>query len=90
MKSIIKQYQAIKAKYKDAILLFRIDDYYMAIEQDAEAIASILGLNIHKDEEGKTIQWAKFPQFSLDYHLHKLVKHGYKVAICEELEDPKK
>ena len=77
MSSIIQQYRAIKAKYPDAILLFRIGDTYQSYEGDAVCIAPILGLTLHQNGEADNIkQWVSFPHFSLDYHLNKLVKKG--------------
>ena len=91
MNPLIQQYIAIKAKYSDAILLFRVGDYYELFDEDAVTASRILGLELKKSNQGETIkQTTSFPHFSLDTHLYKLVKAGYKVAVCDQLEDPKK
>jgi DNA mismatch repair protein MutS len=90
MSELLKQYKAIKEKYKEAIILFRVGDFYETFEKDAKTAANILGdlfLNT-KAEEGKTTVFS-IPHYSLDTALQKLVKAGHKVAICDGLEDPK-
>ena|SRR5690349_15080858 len=91
MNTLIEQYKAIKAKYPDAILLFRVGDYYEVFNEDAKTVSEILGLQLKTSDSGEDISTAtSLPYFSLDSHLRKLVKAGYKVAVCDQLEDPKK
>jgi DNA mismatch repair protein MutS len=87
MQSISKQYEAIKAKYPDAILLFRVGDFYEAFGEDAKALQKHLGTQLTISDE-RTV--ASLPFQSLDHTLKKLIEAGYKVAICEELEDAKR
>ncbi|MDD2635438.1 MAG: DNA mismatch repair protein MutS [Bacteroidales bacterium] len=88
---LMKQYYAIKAKHADAILLFRIGDFYETFEDDAVKTSSILGITLTKRANGAAsyIDLAGFPHHSLDTYLPKLVRAGERVAICEQLEDPK-
>ena len=91
MNTLIQQYKAIKAKYPDAILLFRVGDYYEVFDEDAKTASKILGLELKKENGSEEVNHAiSFPYFSLDTHLRKLVKAGHKVAVCDQLEDPKK
>ena len=91
MNTLMQQYKAIKAKYPDAILLFRVGDYYEVFNDDAKTASKILGLELKKGNAGEEVSHAvSFPHFSLHTHLRKLVKAGYKVAVCDQLEDPKK
>jgi DNA mismatch repair protein MutS len=85
------QHNAIKAKYPDAILLFRVGDFYETFGQDAITTASVLGITLTKRNNGNpaAAELAGFPHHALDTYLHKLVKAGYRVAICDQLEDPK-
>lgn len=86
----MQQYFAIKAKYKEAILLFRVGDFYEAFNEDAEPVSRILGITLVLTEQDPEITaGASLPHFHLDTALHKLVKAGYKVAICDQLETPK-
>lgn len=88
---LMKQHNSIKSKYPDAILLFRVGDFYETFGQDAIIAANVLGITLTKRANGTAshIELAGFPHFSLDNYLHKLVKAGYRVAICDQLEDPK-
>ncbi len=88
---LMKQYYAIKAKYPDAILLFRVGDFYETFGEDAINASKILGIVLTKRANGSAtyIELAGFPYHSLDTYLPKLVRAGYRVAICEQLEDPK-
>ena len=88
---LMKQYNAIKAKYPDAILLFRVGDFYETFGSDAVKAAGILGIVLTKRKNGAAafIDLAGFPHHSLDVYLPKLVRAGYRVAICDQLEDPK-
>jgi DNA mismatch repair protein MutS len=85
------QHNAIKAKYPDAILLFRVGDFYETFGQDAVKTSAVLGITLTKRNNGdeNSSQLAGFPHHALDTYLHKLVKAGYRVAICDQLEDPK-
>ena len=85
------QHNAIKAKYPDAILLFRVGDFYETFGQDAITTAGVLGITLTKRNSGdpNALELAGFPHHALDTYLHKLVKAGYRVAICDQLEDPK-
>ncbi|MBK7139217.1 MAG: DNA mismatch repair protein MutS [Bacteroidetes bacterium] len=85
------QYNRIKQKYPDAILLFRIGDFYETFSTDAVITANVCGIVLTKRANGdnKTMELAGFPHHSLDSYLPKLVKAGFRVAICEQLEDPK-
>lgn len=88
---LMKQYNNIKAKHPDAILLFRVGDFYETFEEDAVKTSSILGITLTKRANGSAsyIDLAGFPHHSLDTYLPKLVRAGQRVAICEQLEDPK-
>jgi DNA mismatch repair protein MutS len=87
----MKQYNAIKAKYPKALLLFRVGDFYETFNEDAVRAAKILGIVLTKRANGKAayVDLAGFPHHSLDTYLPKLVKAGERVAICDQLEDPK-
>ena len=88
---VMQQHNAIKAKYPDAILLFRVGDFYETFGQDAVITSQVLGITLTKRNNGNadSSQLAGFPHHALDTYLHKLVKAGYRVAICDQLEDPK-
>ena len=88
---LMQQHNAIKAKYPDAILLFRVGDFYETFGQDAVNTSQVLGITLTKRNNGDehSSQLAGFPHHALDTYLHKLVKAGYRVAICDQLEDPK-
>jgi DNA mismatch repair protein MutS len=88
---LMKQYNNIKAKHPDAILLFRVGDFYETFEEDAVKTSSILGITLTKRANGAAafIDLAGFPHHALDTYLPKLVRAGQRVAICEQLEDPK-
>ena len=91
MNTLIQQYKAIKAKYVDEILLFRVGDYYEVFNEDAKTTSEILGLELKKGNGGEEVNHAvSFPHYSLDTHLRKLIKAGHNVAVCDQLEDPKK
>ncbi|MCB9186043.1 MAG: DNA mismatch repair protein MutS [Flavobacteriales bacterium] len=87
----MKQYNAIKAKYPDALLLFRVGDFYETFGEDAVRASRVLGIVLTKRANGKAshIELAGFPHHSLESYLPKLVRAGYRVAICDQLEDPK-
>lgn len=88
---LMKQYNQIKAKYPDALLLFRVGDFYETFGSDAIKAAKILGIIQTKRSAGSSseIELAGFPHHSLNTYLPKLVKAGCRVAICDQLEDPK-
>ncbi len=88
---LMKQYNTIKAKYPDALLLFRVGDFYETFGSDAVKAANILGIVLTKRANGYAsyIELAGFPYHSLDTYLPKLVRAGQRVAICDQLEDPK-
>ncbi|MCB0459536.1 MAG: DNA mismatch repair protein MutS [Flavobacteriaceae bacterium] len=88
---LMKQYNSIKAKYPDAMLLFRVGDFYETFGQDATKAAQILGIVLTKRGSGSESETALagFPHHSLNTYLPKLVKAGLRVAICDQLEDPK-
>lgn len=88
---LMMQYNAMKAKYPDAILLFRVGDFYETFGQDAIDASKILGITLTKRANGsqKDLELAGFPYHSVDTYLPKLVRSGRRCAICEQLEDPK-
>jgi DNA mismatch repair protein MutS len=88
---LMQQHNAIKQRYPDAILLFRVGDFYETFGEDAIRAAAVLGITLTKRNNGNAAssELAGFPHHSLDTYLHKLVKAGYRVAICDQLEDPK-
>lgn len=88
---LMKQYNSIKVKYPDALLLFRVGDFYETFGEDAVKASKILGIVLTKRANGSAayIDLAGFPHHSLDTYLPKLVRAGHRVAICDQLEDPK-
>ncbi|MFN4007477.1 MAG: DNA mismatch repair protein MutS [Chitinophagaceae bacterium] len=88
---LMQQHKAIKQKYPDAVLLFRVGDFYETFGQDAITASQVLGITLTKRNNGaaSSSELAGFPHHALDTYLHKLVKAGYRVAICDQLEDPK-
>jgi DNA mismatch repair protein MutS len=89
---LMKQYNAIKTRYPDAMLLFRVGDFYETFGDDAKKAAEVLGITLTKRGAGSVTETALagFPHHSLNTYLPKLVKAGMRVAICDQLEDPKK
>ena len=89
---LMRQYNMIKSKHPDKIMLFRMGDFYEAFNADAKKVSKVL--NITLTSRGKSdftrTPLAGFPYHALDSYLHKLLKAGLKVAICEQIEDPKK
>jgi len=87
----MQQHRAIKQKYPDAVLLFRVGDFYETFGEDAVTASRVLGITLTKRNNGAAASsdLAGFPHHALDTYLHKLVKAGYRVAICDQLEDPK-
>ena len=88
---LMQQHGAIKAKYPDAVLLFRVGDFYETFGSDAIIASQVLGITLTKRNNGSAAsnELAGFPHHALDTYLHKLVKAGHRVAICDQLEDPK-
>lgn len=88
---LMKQYNSIKAKYPDALLLFRVGDFYETFGQDAITTSEILGIVLTRRANGSAsfIELAGFPHHALDTYLPKMVRAGHRVAICDQLEDPK-
>lgn len=91
---IIKQYNDLKQKHPDALLLFRCGDFYETYKEDAVKASNILGITLTKhskrmDEEGKPLKMAGFPYHALDNYLPKLIRAGERVAICDQLESPR-
>ncbi|MCR4418250.1 MAG: DNA mismatch repair protein MutS [Ignavibacteria bacterium] len=88
---LMKQYYKIKQKYPDTILLFRMGDFYETFEDDAVITSKVLGITLTKRAHGASgdVPLAGFPHHALDSYLPKLIRAGYRVAICEQLEDPK-
>lgn len=87
---LMKQYNSIKARYPDAMLLFRVGDFYETFGEDAVKASKILGIVLTKKANGQAshIELAGFPHHSIDVYLPKLVRSGLRVAICDQLEDP--
>lgn len=88
---LMKQHREIKERYPDAVLLFRVGDFYETFANDAIIASQVLGITLTKraNGQGTFIELAGFPHHSLETYLHKLVRAGYRVAICDQLEDPK-
>jgi len=87
---LMQQYNTIKTKYPDALLLFRVGDFYETFGDDAIKTSKILGIILtHRNNGGEKTELAGFPHHSLNTYLPKLVKAGQRVAICDQLEDPK-
>ena len=90
---MMAQYRSLKSKHPDAILLFRCGDFYETYQEDAELASSILGITLtHRSNKGNAqprIEMAGFPHHALDTYLPRLIRAGHRVAICDQLEDPK-
>ena len=90
---MMKQFYDLKAKHPDAIMLFRCGDFYETYSKDAVIASEILGITLTKrnngGKDGEPIEMAGFPYHALDTYLPKLVRAGRRVAICDQLEDPK-
>ncbi|MFZ5518283.1 MAG: DNA mismatch repair protein MutS [Candidatus Zhuqueibacterota bacterium] len=89
---LMEQYLAIKARHKNAILFYRMGDFYEMFYEDARVGAEVLGITLTSRAHGKaaSVPLAGFPYHALDTYLTKMIKAGYRVAICEQVEDPKK
>lgn len=92
MKPLMKQYEEMKKKHPDAILLFRVGDFYETFCKDAVEVSEVLGITLTKrmDNKANPIELTGFPHHALNTYLPKLTQAGKRVAICEQLEDPKK
>ena len=88
---LMKQYNSIKARYPGALLLFRVGDFYETFGEDAVKTSKVLDIILTKRSNGAAseVELAGFPHHALDSYLPKLVKAGFRVAICDQLEDPK-
>src|SRR5277367_5791927 len=88
---LMQQHRAIKQKYPDAILLFRVGDFYETFGEDAITASKILRITLTKRNNGAAAssELAGCPYHAIDSYLHKLVKAGFRVAVCDQLEDPK-
>ena len=88
---MMKQYFDLKAKHPDAVMLFRCGDFYETYSEDAVTASEILGITLtnRANGQGKTVEMAGFPHHALDTYLPKLIRAGRRVAICDQLEDPK-
>ena len=87
---LLKQYFSIKAQHPEAVLLYRVGDFYETYSDDAVLASKVLGLVLTKRSNGDKgkVEMAGFPHHAIDSYLHKLVQAGYKVAVCDQLEDP--
>ena len=88
---LMRQYNSFKIKHPDAILLFRVGDFYETFGEDAIKASEILGITLTKRANGSAsfVELAGFPHHAIETYLHKLVRAGQRVAVCEQLEDPK-
>ena len=88
---LMKQYYSVKASHPDAVLLFRVGDFYETFGEDAILASEILGITLTRRANGaaSSVELAGFPHHALDNYLPRLVRAGQRVAICEQLEDPK-
>lgn len=86
----MKQYYQVKAQYPGSVLLFRVGDFYETFGEDAVEVAGVLGIVLtHRNNGGSNVELAGFPHHSLDTYLPKLVRAGKRVAVCDQIEDPK-
>jgi DNA mismatch repair protein MutS len=88
---LMKQYHAIKLRYPDTVLLYRMGDFYETFEEDAKIASKVLGITLTSRSNGKAarVPLAGFPYHALENYTHKFTSAGYRVAICEQVEDPK-
>ena len=88
---VMRQYWEAKKQYPDSIMLFRMGDFYETFDEDAKITSKILNIALTKRSNGaaSTVPLAGFPYHALDQHVHKLLDSGNKVALCEQVEDPK-
>ena len=90
MTPLMQQYYQIKAKYKDKIVFFRVGDFYETFDEDAKLVSQVLNIVLTRRSKDEPVPMAGIPHHALDAYLSRLIKKGYSVAICEQLEDPKK
>ncbi|HHT9117717.1 MAG TPA: DNA mismatch repair protein MutS, partial [Candidatus Hypogeohydataceae bacterium YC38] len=87
---MMRQYHSIKEKYRDALLLFRLGDFYEMFYEDARVASRVLGIALTSRAKGdKAVPMAGVPHHSVGPYIQRLIKAGYKVAICEQVQDPK-
>jgi len=88
---LMRQYDKIKSQYPNVILLFRVGDFYETFNDDAKEVSNALGIVLTKRSNGAAaeVPLAGFPHHALENYVAKLVKKGYRVAVCEQMEDPK-
>src|SRR5205807_284524 len=86
MTPMMQQYREAKARHPGMLLLFRMGDFYELFEEDAELVARVLGLTLTSRD--KTVPMAGFPHHALEGHLRNLLRAGYRVAVCDQVEDP--
>lgn len=88
---LIKQFFSVKAQHPEAVLLYRVGDFYESYSDDAVLVSKVLGIVLTKKSNGDKgyVEMAGFPHHAIDNYLPKLVRAGYKVAVCDQLEDPK-
>src|SRR5690606_29513463 len=88
---LMRQYYRIKERHPNALLLFRMGDFYETFDEDAKKVSKVLGITLTKRANGQAhdVPLAGFPHHALDTYLPRLVQAGYRVAVCEQLEDPK-
>ena len=92
---MLKQWTKLKEKHPDALLLFRVGDFYEMYKEDAVAASEILNITLARNEkmkgaDGRSVEIAGFPHHALDYYLPKLIRAGQRIAICDQVEDPQK
>lgn len=88
MNAVHKQYRELKAKYSDKVILFRTGDFYVTYDDDADVVSKLLGVTRLRCLKSG-LRSAGFPYPALDTYLPKLIRAGHRVAICDQLEDPK-
>ncbi|MCA9180128.1 MAG: DNA mismatch repair protein MutS, partial [Planctomycetales bacterium] len=87
---MMRQYQEAKAACGDALLLFRMGDFYELFHEDAKTCARVLGLTLTSRDKGENpVPMAGFPYHQLEGYLAKLIRQGYRVAVCDQVEDPR-
>lgn len=86
---MLKQFNDLKSKHPDALLLFRCGDFYECYEEDAKTASDVLGITLTVSQSSKH-KMAAFPHHALDSYLPRLIRAGRRIAICDQLEDPRK
>ena len=90
MKTILEQYKELKEKHPDAVILFRCGDFYETYQEDAKTASKVLGITLTRRSSGEREYMAGFPYPALDTYLTKLIRAGLRVAICDQLEYPRR